>query len=418
MDTLIYRKNFIVPFRTCEYVLVLSLFIFLVLMHTIFQPPLFANDLLASNSITTPTLKSISDNVFEQINPEIRKEKFDKRIEEKYKGKKVFTVAEGIKHIKLTKYYNGKPVRINIVEVNRNIASDYEIKPAIASTTLNNRRTVKNIAQKTNSIVAINGGFFKPQTGVPLGTLMIDKKLYTGPIYDRVALGISKDGYEVGRVQLNAKIKGNNHEIKIDNINQPRILSSYILAYTRDWGRVAPASPQYGVQLQIVGDKIIAASANPLSIPENGYVLVGPKSELGKLFGAKDVKIEISTNPKWENVEHIISGGPYLVKDNQIFIDMTAQKLQAIGGKNPRTAIGYTKDNDLIMVTADGREGSSIGLTLKELANLMKELGCINAINLDGGGSTVMYINGNIVNRPQQQGGIALSNALVISKKD
>lgn len=387
-------------------------------MHTIFQPPLFANDLLASNSITTPTLKSISDNVFEQINPEIRKEKFDKRIEEKYKGKKVFTVAEGIKHIKLTKYYNGKPVRINIVEVNRNIASDYEIKPAIASTTLNNRRTVKNIAQKTNSIVAINGGFFKPQTGVPLGTLMIDKKLYTGPIYDRVALGISKDGYEVGRVQLNAKIKGNNHEIKIDNINQPRILSSYILAYTRDWGRVAPASPQYGVQLQIVGDKIIAASANPLSIPENGYVLVGPKSELGKLFGAKDVKIEISTNPKWENVEHIISGGPYLVKDNQIFIDMTAQKLQAIGGKNPRTAIGYTKDNDLIMVTADGREGSSIGLTLKELANLMKELGCINAINLDGGGSTVMYINGNIVNRPQQQGGIALSNALVISKKD
>ena len=70
------------------------------------------------------------------------------------------------------------------------------------------------------------------------------------------------------------------------------------------------------------------------------------------------------------------------------------------------------------MVTADGREGSSIGMTLSELAILMKSLGCINAINLDGGGSTVMYVNGQIVNHPQQIGGIALSNAVVISRKN
>lgn len=195
------------------------------------------------------------------------------------------------------------------------------------------------------------------------------------------------------------------------------MLSSYILAYTRDWGKYAPASPQYGVQLQIVGNKITAASANPLSIPENGYVLVGPKSQLGKLFGAEYVDVQINTNPKWENVKHIISGGPYLVKNSEVFVDMSAQKLQSIGGRNPRTAIGYTKDNDLILITADGREGSSIGLTLVELANLMKSLGCTNAINLDGGGSTVMYVNGQIVNRPAQTGGIALSNAVVISKK-
>ena len=318
----------------------------------------------------------------------------------------------------MVKYFSGKPVRINVIEMNSKVASDFEVKPAIASTTLPNRRTLKTIAQNTNSIAAINGGFFKPQTGVPLGTLMIDGKIYTGPIYDRVALGIFENGYDVGRVQLDARISGNGHEIKIDNINQPRMLSSYILAYTRDWGKYAPASPQYGVQLQIVGNKITAASANPLSIPENGYVLVGPKSQLGKLFGAEYVDIQINTNPKWENVKHIISGGPYLVKDSEVFVDMSAQKLQSIGGRNPRTAIGYTKDNDLILITADGREGSSIGLTLVELANLMKSLGCTNAINLDGGGSTVMYVNGKIVNRPAQTGGISLSNAVVISKKN
>ena len=417
MDTLFENKQIHLPFRTCEYVLTLSLFVTLVLTHTIFIPPLFANDLIANSTVTTPTLKEMSQYIKEEMNPQIRQEKFENKIKSKYKGYVINNVDTGIKHIKMVKYYNGKPVKINVVEMNNKVASNYEVKPAIASVTLPNKRTVRNIAQRTNSIVAINGGFFKPQTGVPLGTLMIDKKIYTGPIYDRVALGIFKDGYDVGRVQLDGKIVGNNQEIKIDNINQPRMLSSYILAYTRDWGKYAPVSPQYGVQLQIVGNKITAASANPLSIPENGYVLVGPKSKLGKLFGADYVDVEIKTNPKWENVQHIISGGPYLLKDNQIFIDMTAQKLQSIGGRNPRTAIGYTEDNNLILVAVDGREGSSVGLTLVELAKLMKTLGCTNAINLDGGGSTVMYIKGQIVNHPHQPGGIALSNALVISKK-
>lgn len=417
MDTLFENKQIHLPFRTCEYVLTLSLFVTLVLTHTIFIPPLFANDLIANSTVTTPTLKEMSQYIKEEMNPQIRQEKFENKIKSKYKGYVINNVDTGIKHIKMVKYYNGKPVKINVVEMNSKVASNYEVKPAIASVTLPNKRTVRNIAQRTNSIVAINGGFFKPQTGVPLGTLMIDKKIYTGPIYDRVALGIFKDGYDVGRVQLDGKIIGNNQEIKIDNINQPRMLSSYILAYTRDWGKYAPVSPQYGVQLQIVGNKITAASANPLSIPENGYVLVGPKSKLGKLFGADYVDVEIKTNPKWENVQHIISGGPYLLKDNQIFIDMTAQKLQSIGGRNPRTAIGYTEDNNLVLVAVDGREGSSVGLTLVELAKLMKTLGCTNAINLDGGGSTVMYIKGQIVNHPHQLGGIALSNALVISKK-
>ena len=417
MDTLFENKQIHLPFRTCEYVLTLSLFVTLVLTHTIFIPPLFANDLIANSTVTTPTLKEMSQYIKEEMNPQIRQEKFENKIKSKYKGYVINNVDTGIKHIKMVKYYNGKPVKINVVEMNNKVASNYEVKPAIASVTLPNKRTVRNIAQRTNSIVAINGGFFKPQTGVPLGTLMIDNKIYTGPIYDRVALGIFKDGYDVGRVQLDGKIIGNNQEIKIDNINQPRMLSSYILAYTRDWGKYAPVSPQYGVQLQIVGNKITAASANPLSIPENGYVLVGPKSKLGKLFGADYVDVEIKTNPKWENVQHIISGGPYLLKDNQIFIDMTAQKLQSIGGRNPRTAIGYTEDNNLVLVAVDGREGSSVGLTLVELEKLMKTLGCTNAINLDGGGSTVMYIKGQIVNHPHQPGGIALSNALVISKK-
>ena len=125
--------------------------------------------------------------------------------------------------------------------------------------------------------------------------------------------------------------------------------------------------------------------------------------------------MDIKTTPNWENVEHIISGGPYLVKEDQLYVDTQAQKLNAISGKNPRTAIGYTKDENLILVTIDGREESSVGMNLYDLAKLMKSIGCTNAMNLDGGGSSVMYVKGKIVNTPSIKGGIAISNAFTVS---
>ena len=317
----------------------------------------------------------------------------------------------------MIRFYNNRPVKINIVELSTEINSNLLIEPVIASETLSSKSKISDIAKKENAIVAINGGFFKPQTGVPLGTLMIDKKIYTGPIYDRVAMGIFEESYGMARVQLKAKLDTNIGGLKIDNINQPRMLSTHTIVYTRDWGETTPISPKYGAQLVIDNGKLITFTKNSVKIPENGYVVIGPEKKLEAFSKAKRFKLDIKINPDWKDVNHIISGGPYLVKGNEIFVDMTAQKLSAIGGRNPRTAIGYTKDNHLILLTADGREGSSIGLTLMELAHLMKELGCVNAMNLDGGGSTVMYIKGKIVNKPTVQGGIPLSHTLAVSLK-
>ena len=350
-----------------------------------------------------------------QERQKIQEEIFEEEILNKYKNSHVVEIEKGVKHVRMIKYYNGKPVRINIVEIspfNQNI----KVEPAIASKTLASRSKISRIAQRENAIVAINGGFFKPQTGTPLGTLMINKKMYTGPIYDRVAMGIFNNRYDMARVQLRAEVKTNIGGIKIDNVNQPRMLSTHSIVFTRDWGEISPPSPKYGMQIVVENNSVIKTSYESCEIPQDGFVIVGPESKLKEFVKAKNLKLDISINPEWKDVNHIISGGPYLVKNGEIFVDMTEQKLGAIGGRNPRTAIGYTKDNNLIMLTADGREGASIGLTLNELANLMKNLGCINAMNLDGGGSTVMLIKGQVVNRPAVQGGIPLSHTLLIKK--
>lgn len=379
--------------------------------------PILAEDLIAN--LSNPILDSgqISIQIMNEVSTEARTKKFNENIEKKYPKAAITEVAKGIKHIKLTKYYDSKPVRINIAEIDREIAKDYTITPVLASESLHGKKTIKQIANKTNSIVAINGTFFKPQTGVPLGTLMINEKIYTGPIYDRVAIGIFDSGYDIERVTMDAKLTSKDYEIKINNINQPRMLATYTLCYTSDWGKTSPASPNYGMQVQIKDNYVTAVSTSPLAIPENGYVIVGPKENLQNIKLNDKVSIQINTNPKWENVKHIISGGPYLVKNGEVFVDISAEKLAAIGGKNPRSAIGYTKDGTLIMVAVDGREGSSVGMTLMQLARFMKSIGCVEAMNLDGGGSTVMFINGKVVNNPQQKDGIPLSNAIVINKK-
>ena len=341
---------------------------------------------------------------------------FEQEIITKYNKSNVVEIEKGVKYVRMIRFYQNKPVRINIVELSQGVNDNLVIEPSIASETLAHRSKISNIANKNNAIVAINGGYFKPQTGVPLGTLMINKKVYTGPIYDRVAMGIFDNGFDMARVQLRASVVTNKGGLKIDNINQPRMLSTHTIVYTPDWGEYSPPCPKYGKQIVISNGKLVKTSYGSNQIPKDGFVIVGSQKNIDTIINAKRFKLDIKINPEWQDVNHIISGGPYLVKNGDIYVDMTAQKLGSVGGRNPRTAIGYTKDNNLIMLTADGREGASIGLTLNELANLMKELGCVNAMNLDGGGSTVMYIQGKVVNKPAVQGGIPLSHTLMVRK--
>ena len=391
-----------------------------VLTNNFFKsPPIIAKEVrLAQGSVVSPLLENTrAKEDIKELTIEEQATNFNNSVRNRYKNSMIYDVALGVKHIKLTKTINGRPVRINVVEINQKLNPNLQINPQLSSSRLASKSTITTLARKNNSLVAINGTYFKPQTGVPLGTLMINGKIYTGPIYNRVAMGIFDEGFDMARLELNAQVKSFKGNLKVDNINQPRMLSTHVIVYTPEWGSFAPPSPKYGKQIAVENGKIVSIGTQTMPIPHNGYVIVGPDERLSKLYRAKHVDLDIKTIPNWDNVKHIISGGPYLVKNGEVFVDMTEQKLGAIGGKNPRTAIGYTQDGNFIMVAVDGREGASVGLTLKELAWFMKSIGCINAMNLDGGGSTVMYVNGKVVNMPKVKGGIALSNALTIDLK-
>ena len=99
---------------------------------------------------------------------------------------------------------------------------------------------------------------------------------------------------------------------------------------------------------------------------------------------------------KWEK-ETAVGGGPVLVQNGEIQVTNNEELRfagKAINDKHPRTAMGYTKDNKLIILMVEGRNKNAGGATLIHLAQIFKDLGCWEALNLDGGGSSCLLING------------------------
>ena len=104
-----------------------------------------------------------------------------------------------------------------------------------------------------------------------------------------------------------------------------------------------------------------------------------------------------------DGVVNLFAFGPSLIENDSITVDQNTEVRQAMT-KNPRTAIGIVDSNHYILVVSDGRTSESEGLSLYELAEVMKEYGATTAYNLDGGGSSTMYFNGSIINKPTTNG--------------
>ena len=116
----------------------------------------------------------------------------------------------------------------------------------------------------------------------------------------------------------------------------------------------------------------------------------------------------LSDLKKWK-LRWAVGGGPVLAKDGAIFITNNEEKKfagKAIADHHPRTAMGYTKSGQLILLVVQGRmKNIAVGTTLTETAQILIDLGCVEAINLDGGGSSCLLINGKETIKPSDPTG-------------
>ncbi|MNX04850.1 hypothetical protein D3C86_344460 [compost metagenome] len=279
------------------------------------------------------------------------------------------------------------------------------------------------IARRHGAIAAVNGGYFA-RTGEPLGLVMHNRQVLSGPINTRSLLAFGGtstpfvDGTQMsGSIQL-----PNGESTGIDGINQRR-WDGQLMLYTPLWGattRTEPASSAVEFAVLASG-QVIGRSQGDLAIPPGGFVLSASGAEAEWLSRRLRVGDRLSYQTDltlfWRGIDHILAGGPRLLNQGKVQLTTVDERFQPdiAVGRAPRTAVGITAKGGVILAVVDGRQSRlSVGLTLPETADFMRELGAQSALNLDGGGSSTMVIEGEIVNRPSDGRERPVSNALLV----
>ncbi len=366
------------------------------------------------------------------------------------------TVKEGVEYAEVTRDAAGTKVNINLLRLD---LTKVRLDIAHAMDAAIGTEKTSSIAMRHGAFAAINGGFFRMDdsiwAGDAVGTLMIDKKLLSESIqYDeRVAIGIINGAAATevyfGHPSFVPTLDGDKFTvIGSDGINRER-LAGEIIVYTPEFGRTTLTNT-IGVELIVRKNKIVAISKNGSgTIPQDGFVVSIEGDDAASRFnhwrvGAR-LRLSLAYTDAmydWEpdiirerqrlekllmfpskvlfKLEDITNGVPQLIKNSKIDITWEQEKTTKsfVETRHPRTAVAKLKDGKFLMLTVDGRSESSGGIGLQDLAEYLLSLGAIDAMNLDGGGSTTMFLDGKVVNHPSDKDGERkISDAILVTPR-
>ncbi|MGB4437693.1 MAG: phosphodiester glycosidase family protein [Sedimentibacter sp.] len=311
-------------------------------------------------------------------------------------------LSTGITYERIEKYTSSGWMNINVIRAD--LTDKYtEVNPIKSENGVSNRTPLSSMIKSSGAVAAVNGDFF--YMGDPTytyGALIADGNLITSPLP-------YSDGYPTvsrlldGTVNIsvwNPKITLYSSDSTAFNVvvmNKTSSLDWGPTILTTDWNATSPGYKNKDiVEIVVVEGTVSEVRKNQPStiIPANGYVIASSNATtmdqmLVSFMAGQPVTLNIELDYSPENVEWAFGSLNYLVKDGQLN-DVSDQVL----GTNPRTAIGYSKDNsEMIMVTIDGRNKNYVGVKQTELAQIMLDLGAYNAVNMDGGGSTTMGVD-------------------------
>ena len=281
---------------------------------------------------------------------------------------------------------------------------------------------------------AINGDFFSIE-GIPEGAQVADGKIVSSP-NKWTAFGVTSGRQPFIEVlSLNAKvIAENGAEFKVDDINSERLTDNLILY--NSYNGLTTGTNRWGVEVVVrlttkhtVNDTmkgvvdIMEDKKGDTKIPAEGLVLSGHDAArdfvMNNVERGDTLQVIVNLRDGGEPIENIVGGVPRIVRDGVASVE---HKLEGISDKfaldrHPRTAAGISKDSTQVyLIVVDGRQpGYSVGMSLYELSDFMVELGVYQGVNLDGGGSTTMVVNNEVVNQPSDASGERpVGNALLV----
>jgi exopolysaccharide biosynthesis protein len=347
------------------------------------------------------------------------------------------TIAPGVKHIFMRK--ESGPWEINLLKANLEEA-DVSLETVLANNVVMGNAPLSAMANAVVEegrypLATINGDFFRrspdPFAGDPFGLQVIRGEMVSFPDRTRSSLLITADGKPlIAQTSVSAwAISSGGVKQQINGLNQPRGIQELVL-YTPRFGATT-GSNSFGYEVYLsTGDAVVppngeikaqVTAVQPTGnsfIPRQGMILSGHGEAaefLKKLNVGEEIKLVFELNPAIRDIQEAIGGGPRIIRDGRVAIDTREEGFAGslASGRNPRSAVGLSPES-ILFVTVDGRSSRSAGMTLPELANFLLSLGCVEGLNLDGGGSTEMMIRGHVANRPSDGQERSLANALVL----
>ncbi len=336
-------------------------------------------------------------------------------------------VAWGLRYKEISYIDWYGPVFYTILDLDLNRRNLY-FQPVLARGQVPGVESLEAIVRKTGALAGINGGYFDSTR--PLGLLYIDHTLVSEPVKDRTTLLVAEDNKVIfERVSWQGYLVHPDARLQFHGVNR-KPGENQITVFNGYYGKEAPPIKLGMVEL-IIEDNLIKeinyyidSEARGSIIPENGYIVQAHGKACQDLlaFRAGDpIYLENHFEPDFNKhrIKTAISAGPRLLKDGEVFISSREEEFQAdiAIGRAPRTAVGLTKDNRLVFFTIDGRQpGYSVGVTLQQLAEFMKNYGVVDGMNLDGGNSASMVVRGFTMNNPVTER--LINNAIIIGKEE
>jgi hypothetical protein len=268
-------------------------------------------------------------------------------------------------------------------------------------------------AQRWQVAAAINGGFFNRNRQMPLGAIRQEGQWLSSPILNRGAIAWDERGsVAMGRLSFQETlVTTTGTRLPLQSLNSGYVQAG-IARYTPLWGTTYTPLTNDEVIMTIQGDRVInqqaaaKAGETAILIPTNGYLLVlrSNQTAASALPINTSLRLDTQTTPlEFSRYPYILSAGPLLLQNRQIVLDAKAEKFSDafIRETAVRSAIARTADGKLLVVTVHDRLQGT-GPTLAELASVVQQLGAVDALNLDGGSSTSLYLGGQIIDRSAQ----------------